>query len=122
VRALRDCDTWKLLEAHRDEVRGGHLREWFRTDPNRFSRFSARLDDLLVDYSKHLITDDTLALLRQLARERQVEAWRDRMFAGEPINTTEHRPVLHVALRNRSTWSTSALADRISARRWQRKR
>jgi glucose-6-phosphate isomerase len=102
VRALRDCDTWKLLEAHRDEVRGGHLREWFRTDPNRFSRFSARLDDLLVDYSKHLITDDTLALLRQLARERQVEAWRDRMFAGEPINTTEHRPVLHVALRNRS--------------------
>jgi glucose-6-phosphate isomerase len=102
VRSLHDSDTWKRLEAHRDEIRRGHLREWFRSDPDRVSRFSARLDDLLIDYSKHLITDHTLALLRQLARERQLEAWRDRMFAGEPINTTEHRPVLHVALRNRS--------------------
>jgi glucose-6-phosphate isomerase len=57
---------------------------------------------MLIDYSKHLVTDETLQLLWQLARERGVEALRDRMFAGDRINTTEHRPVLHVALRNRS--------------------
>jgi glucose-6-phosphate isomerase len=95
-------ETWRQLEAHRDEIRRGHLREWFRRDPRRFERFSARLDDLLVDYSKQLVTDQTLTLLRELAHARGVEALRDRMFAGETINTTEGRAVLHVALRNRS--------------------
>jgi glucose-6-phosphate isomerase len=99
---LRDSDTWKQLEAHRDDIRRGHLREWFRQDAGRFEHFSRRLGDLLVDYSKHLITSDTLRLLQQLARDREVEALRDRMFAGEPINVTEDRPVLHIALRNRS--------------------
>ena len=99
---LRDSETWRQLEAHRDEVCRGHLREWFRQDPGRFDRFSRRIDELLVDYSKHLVTDDTLRLLAQLARERGVESLRDRMFAGERINVTEDRPVLHVALRNRS--------------------
>ncbi len=99
---LRDSETWKQLAAHRDEIRRGHLREWFRQDPGRFDRFSRRLDELLVDYSKHLVTDDTLRLLAQLARERGVESLRDRMFAGDRINVTEDRPVLHVALRNRS--------------------
>lgn len=97
-----ELDVWRRLQAHRDEVRRGHLREWFAADPQRFARFSRRLDGLLVDYSKHLITDATLPLLAALARARGVEALRDRMFAGEPINSTEGRAVLHVALRNRS--------------------
>lgn len=101
--ALNDSDLWQQLNAHRADIGGGHLREWFRSDPRRFDRYSARLGDLLVDYSKHLITDETLRLLRALAREREVEALRDRMFAGEPINVTEGRPVLHIALRNRSS-------------------
>jgi glucose-6-phosphate isomerase len=96
-------EVWRRLEAHRDEIRRGHLREWFRRDSGRFERFSERIGDLLVDFSKHLITDDTLRLLRELARERRVEELRDRMFAGERINNTENRAVLHVALRNRST-------------------
>ena len=101
--ALRDSEIWQQLDAHRADIRRGHLREWFRSDPRRFERYSARLGDVLVDYSKHLVTDETLRLLHALARERQVEPLRDRMFAGEPINVTEHRPVLHVALRNRSS-------------------
>jgi glucose-6-phosphate isomerase len=103
VSALRDSAVWQQLEAHRADIRRGHLRDWFRSDHRRFDRYSARLGDVLVDYSKHLVTDGTLRLLHALARERQVEALRDRMFAGEPINVTEHRPVLHVALRNRSS-------------------
>jgi glucose-6-phosphate isomerase len=83
-------------------VRAGHLRTWFQQDPTRFDRFSGRLGDLLIDYSKHLATDETLRLLRALARARNVEGLRDRMFAGEKINVTENRAVLHVALRNRS--------------------
>ena len=99
---LQDLAEWKALEQHRDEIRTGHLREWFRADPGRAERLSMRLDELLVDYSKHLVTDETLRLLRALARARGVETLRDRMFAGERINVTENRAVLHVALRNRS--------------------
>jgi glucose-6-phosphate isomerase len=102
VSTLRDLPVWHDLETHREDVRRGHLRDWFRQDPDRFGRFSRRLDELFVDYSKHLITDRTLALLHSLAEARDVTAQRDRMFAGERINITEHRAVLHVALRNRS--------------------
>src|SRR5689334_15992822 len=99
---LRDSEIWRRLGAHRDHVRTLSLRDAFRDDPGRFEALSFRLDDLLVDLSKHLVTRDTLPLLAELARARGVEALRDRMFAGEPINSTEQRAVLHVALRNRS--------------------
>jgi glucose-6-phosphate isomerase len=102
VQPLRESEIWRRLQGHGDQIRRGHLRNWFHDDPGRFGRLSARFDDLLVDYSKHLVNDETLGLLRELARERQVEGLRGRMFAGEPINITEHRPVLHIALRNRS--------------------
>lgn len=94
--------AWQALEAHASTVRGLHLRELFAADPERFARFSAKLGDLLLDYSKHRITRETLGHLLALARQADVESWRDRMFAGEKINTTENRAVLHVALRNRS--------------------
>jgi glucose-6-phosphate isomerase len=80
-----------------------HLRELFATDQDRAEQFSLQVGEhLFVDYSKNLITRDSMAALFQLARRTGVEGLRDRMFAGEPINNTEHRAVLHVALRNRS--------------------
>jgi glucose-6-phosphate isomerase len=93
--------AWRALEAHARSMRSVHLRELFREDPGRFDRFSVRFEDILVDYSKHRITAQSLELLRALAREAGVEALRDRMFRGEKINVTEGRAVLHVALRNR---------------------
>jgi glucose-6-phosphate isomerase len=102
---LRTTEIWRRLEAHRETLAGRHLRDLFADDPGRASRLVQRVGGaggLFVDYSKHVITDETLALLRALAIETGVESWRDRMFAGEAINTTEGRAVLHVALRNRS--------------------
>ncbi|MGQ0734980.1 MAG: glucose-6-phosphate isomerase [Acidobacteriota bacterium] len=99
---LRELPAWRALEAHRDDIRRGHLRDWFRDDPDRVARCTQRVGDLFVDYSKHLVTAETLRLLRELAAARGVEALRDGMFAGERINSTEDRAVLHIALRNRS--------------------
>ena len=86
-----------------------HMRDMFAQDEQRFVKFSLVHDDLLLDYSKHRITEKTLPLLLQLARDSDVEGWRDRMFSGEKINFTEHRAVLHTALRNRS--NTPVLVD-----------
>ena len=101
--ALRSLDAWKQLERHRDEMRDVHMRALFAADSARFARFSLSLDDLLIDYSKQRVTAETLRLLSALAEATGVEARRDRMFAGEAINSTESRAVLHVALRKRST-------------------
>jgi len=79
------------------------LRDLFAADPGRAERFSLTVGGLQVDYSKNLITDETMKALAELARKTGVERLRDQMFAGEAINTTEHRAVLHVALRNRSS-------------------
>ncbi len=78
------------------------MRDLFARDPGRFQAFSLRLGDLLLDYSKNRVLHQTMTLLTDLARQAGVEEWRARLFAGEAINTTEHRAVLHVALRNRS--------------------
>ena len=94
--------AWAALDAHRDALAGTSLRELFAADPARFERFSVRHGELLLDYSKCGVTADTMALLMALARAAGVEARRDAMLAGEKINVTEARAVLHVALRNRS--------------------
>lgn len=99
---LTASPAWKALRAHRQTLEGISLCRLFADDPERFSRMSVRLSDLLLDYSKNRITPETLELLFALARQQEVEGWRDRMFSGERINTTENRAVLHVALRNRS--------------------
>ncbi|MBF0393159.1 MAG: glucose-6-phosphate isomerase, partial [Alphaproteobacteria bacterium] len=96
------ASTWAKLEDHRAATADMHMRELFAGDADRFARLSLRLDDFLLDLSKNRVTDRTIELLCDLAREAGVEAWRDRMFAGERINGTENRAVLHVALRNRS--------------------
>jgi glucose-6-phosphate isomerase len=100
--ALSHSASWRALQQHCEAIRQLHMRELFAQDPARFSRFSIKFEDILLDYSKNRVTERTLELLLALAREREVPAWRDRMFAGEKINNTERRAVLHVALRNRS--------------------
>jgi len=77
------------------------MRELFARDPERFAKLSREACGIFVDYSKHRATDETFVKLFALARQAEVELWRDRMFAGDPINGTENRAVLHVALRNR---------------------
>jgi glucose-6-phosphate isomerase len=96
---LTDLPQWKALETHHAEFDRVNLRELFQTDPGRAERYFAQAVDLSVDYSKQLVTDETLRLLLDLARERGVFELRDRMFRGEKINITEDRAVLHVALR-----------------------
>ncbi|MCW5626993.1 MAG: glucose-6-phosphate isomerase, partial [Burkholderiales bacterium] len=88
-----------------------HLRDLFAADAGRFDRFSLQAGPLFIDYSKHRLTTETLQLLQALAAARGVEPLRDAMWAGEPINQTEDRAVLHVALRNGAGTIRSRGAD-----------
>ena len=106
---LTNLPVWQTLCQHQQTIATEHMRDLFANDPNRFSKYSLKFDDLLLDYSKHRINDETLPLLMQMAREANIENWRDRMFAGEKINITENRAVLHTALRNRS--NTPVMVD-----------
>src|SRR3546814_5340082 len=99
---------WRALAAHASAVRQRHLRDLFAADAGRFTRFSFRCGDLLLDLSRQRLEDETLRLLLELAGEADVLRWRDRMLAGEKINLTENRAVLHTALR-RSEEHTSEL-------------
>jgi glucose-6-phosphate isomerase len=94
--------AWEALARHREAQRGLRTLDLFAANPKRFEGFSASLDDMLLDVSKCQVTAETMELLAALARATGVEARRDAMFAGEPINLTEGRAVLHVALRDRS--------------------
>ncbi len=93
--------AWRALEAHAQAMAPETMREMFARDPGRFAAFSARIDDLLLDYSKNRISHQTMTLLMDLARQSGLEQARAAMFAGEKINATERRAVLHVALRHR---------------------
>jgi glucose-6-phosphate isomerase len=99
---LTDRSAWKAIESHYRDIAEIHMRDLFAQDPKRFERFSVKLDDILFDYSKNRITDETMALLLDLARECSLREKIDAMFSGQKINTTEDRAVLHIALRNRS--------------------
>jgi glucose-6-phosphate isomerase len=96
---LRDLPAWKAIETHHKQVRDRHLRELFAEDPGRGERLTAEAAGLFLDYSKHRVTDETLKLLLRLAEESGLRGRIDAMFRGDPINVTEHRSVLHVALR-----------------------
>ncbi len=91
--------AWRALQAHHEKTRDLHLRTLFEQDPKRGERLTAEAAGLYLDYSKNRITDETLDLLMQLAEESGLRARIDAMFAGEKINVTENRAVLHVALR-----------------------
>jgi glucose-6-phosphate isomerase len=137
VTPLRERPAWAALEAHHAEIREAHLRELFAADSSRGERLSAEGAGIYLDYSKNRVTDETLALLRQLAEESGLAERTDAMFRGEHINVSEDRAVLHVALRMPKERSLvvdgedvvnqvhqvldrmSAFADRISSGDWK---
>ena len=94
--------AWKKLKEHFKEMKNRHMVDLFREDPGRFDRFSIRWENFLIDYSKNILREETLRLLLDLARECRLPEAIGKMFAGEKINETENRAVLHVALRNRT--------------------
>lgn len=96
---LNQTPEWTALGKHREEFGGTDLRQLFADAPDRGSAYTLRVGDLHIDYSKHLVTDETLGLLRELAAATDVAGLRDAMFRGDKINTTEDRAVLHTALR-----------------------
>ena len=99
---LTELASWKALTAHFEQMKDVQMRDLFEQDDGRFKKFSTQMDDIMLDFSKNRINDETFRLLCDLARETGIEQWRDQMYAGEPINISEFRPVLHTALRNRS--------------------
>lgn len=99
---LVQTPEWRALQEHATKLRDIHLRDLFAADPDRFAKFSLVEWNLLFDYSRQRVTSETLSLLVSLARARGLRERIDSMFSGEKINTTEHRAVLHTALRNRS--------------------
>src|SRR5689334_7358658 len=100
--SLTESPAWKALQKHYETAAPLHLRQLFADDPKRFEKFSTEACDILLDYSKNRVTDETMRLLFDLARQADVKGWTQKMFSGEKINVTENRAVLHVALRNRS--------------------
>ncbi|MDX6603838.1 MAG: glucose-6-phosphate isomerase, partial [Solirubrobacterales bacterium] len=96
---LRELPAWAQLQAHHEDIRDTHLRDLFAADAQRGERLVADGAGLFLDFSKNRVTDETVMLLGELARQRGVEDRREAMFAGEHINVSEDRPVLHVALR-----------------------
>ncbi len=103
--SLTDSSIWHELQHHFHEVAELQMRDLFAADPQRFDKFSLCFNDILFDYSKNRITDKTLPLLFALAKQRKLDDKIKAMFAGEKINQSEQRAVLHVALRNRSQHS-----------------
>src|SRR5678809_658005 len=95
---LTNCQSWKALGTHYESIRNVHLRTLFEDDPKRGERFTLEAAGLFLDYSKNRITDETVALLCQLARECGLESRIEAMFRGDRINVTEGRAVLHLSL------------------------
>ncbi len=97
---LTQSPAWIALQAHQPKMKNQHLRDLFEQNPQRFNEFSLLFNDILLDYSKQPINNDTVELLLSLARQQKVEAWITRMFSGDKINSTENRAALHGALRS----------------------
>ncbi len=107
--SLTELKSFQALKAHFEKTQHLHMRDLFTADPARANKYTLRLDDFMLDYSKNRITDETMPLLVELAKECNIEQKRDEMFSGKRINFTEDRPVLHIALRNRA--NTPILVD-----------
>ena len=99
---LTGSGAWAALVMHQEKIANLHIRDLFAADPDRFDRFSLGFEDILFDYSKNRITEETMALLLDLARQAHLTEKIEAMFSGDKINNTENRAVLHIALRNRS--------------------
>lgn len=107
--AINDSPEWKALHAHHGGIAKTNLRNLFSIDPKRAEKFSLEAEGIYLDYSKNRIIDETVSLLLKLAEAAQLKQAIQAMYSGEKINTTENRPVLHIALRNRS--NTPILVD-----------
>jgi glucose-6-phosphate isomerase len=94
--------AWSALEQHAFQMKEVHMKQLFANDANRFQKFSFCFNDTVIDFSKNIITDETIKLLLQLAEECKLKEAIEALFEGDFINKTEHRSVLHVALRNSS--------------------
>jgi len=99
---VSDTPAWKALEAHYAATKDVHMKDQFAADPERFNKFNLKFEDLLFDFSKNRINEETMELLYKLAEQQDVNGMAKKMFSGEKINATEGRAVLHVALRNQS--------------------
>ena len=102
MKYLEELPAWKLLQEHYENMKNVHMRDLFKEDPQRAERYWLEVGGIRLDYSKNRITDQTIKLLLDLARESGVPEHMQQMFHGEKINTTENRAVLHIALRNRT--------------------
>ena len=114
--SLTQTPAWQALQAHHKKLSSVSMRELFAAKPNRFEALSLQVDELLLDYSKNQVTEETLALLSDLAQQADLERNIAAMFAGERINVTEDRAVLHVALRNRSNQSIMVEGEDVMPR------
>ena len=101
-KTLPQTAEWQALQKHYETIKESQMRDMFAKDPERFNKFSLKLENMLLDYSKNRINEETMKLLVDLAKASGVEEAREKMFTGEKINWTEGRAVLHTALRNRS--------------------
>ena len=99
---INKSSSWKALASHFEKIKSTHMRDLFNNDDDRFNKYHIQYEDFLVDFSKNRITDETLKLLINLAKEAKLEEWRKRLFSGDKINFTENRSALHIALRNKS--------------------
>ena len=100
---LKTSPAWQALQAHQPAIAGTHLRDLFAADGQRAARYTLEAAGLFLDYSKHRIDQETLKLLFALARQADVEGWRNRLFDDENVKNTEQRPALHMALRSDDT-------------------
>jgi glucose-6-phosphate isomerase len=107
--SLRQSEAWQALTAHYATIKDTHMKDLFAQDAGRFEKLSMTFEDILLDYSKNRVTEETMDLLYKLADQQNVKAKAQAMFSGEKINLTEGRAVLHVALRNQS--NTPILVD-----------
>ena len=100
--SITKSDAWIALVNHHKTIKSAQMRDLFNEDSNRFNVNHIQYDDLLIDYSKNRINENTIPLLTELAREAKLDIWRDKLFSGEKINFSEDRSALHTALRNKS--------------------
>lgn len=110
---LTNLPEWQALQAHYQALRGQRMRDSFAKDPERFSRFSVRLGALLLDYSKNRMTAETMSLLGQLATAVNLPQKIQALFSAEPVNSTENRPALHMALRAKHQQTLGGLGTQV---------
>lgn len=105
---------WKALQAHAKILAGTHMRDMFRAEPKRFKAFHISVKGLVFDYSRNFVTPETMELLTDMAKAADIAGWRDKMFAGEKINTTENRAAAHMALRGSNDPSLTLDGENVS--------